>query len=73
MQREFPNLCINSSQFNQAVLGRQILGSNLECLNVICAKSPDLIGTEKRTLQSPALRNLNVAADQKLRFAFDKT
>lgn len=34
MQREFPNLCINSSQLNQAVLGRQILGSNLECLNV---------------------------------------
>lgn len=34
MQREFLNLCINTSQLNQAVLGRQILGSNQEYLNV---------------------------------------
>ncbi len=47
MQRKFPNLCINSSQLNQAVLGRQILGSNLEFLNVICVRSLDLIGMRK--------------------------
>lgn len=52
MQREFPNLCINSSQLNHAVLGRQILGSNLECFNVICVKSSDLIGMEKHKHQS---------------------
>lgn len=45
MQRELPNLCINSSQLNQAVPGRQILGSNLHRLDVI-RKSPDLIGME---------------------------
>lgn len=40
MRREFPNLCINHSQLNQTVSGRQILGGNLENLNVIYAESP---------------------------------
>lgn len=50
MRREFPNLCINSSQLNQTVSGRQILGGNLESLNVIFAESPDTTGTKKHVL-----------------------
>ena len=51
MHRELPNLCINSRQLNQVVLGRQISGSNLGCLNVICIKITDLIGMEKHRLK----------------------
>lgn len=48
MQREFPNLCINSNQLSLAVLGRQNLGSNLKVSHCDVYKNPAvLIGKEK--------------------------
>lgn len=43
MQGEFPNLCVNSSQLNPTLQDRQIWGSTLGCLKVICVKSPFII------------------------------